>query len=362
MTSFHLPTSADPRDEGIDMKRLASITAALAVVFAASIMTAGVAAAAVSCTATGFVRDSIDLTAVQIGGDVTNTTLDAADTGTDPHCNIGVYYGPGTTGVVSGSTIKNANYFGVVNNGGNVTVTNSTVTQIGETPQNGAQHGNAIFFAGDSPNSTGAVKASTVTDYQKGGIVLTGASSSATITGNTVVGAGPVDYIASNGIQVSRGAKAIIRANAVSNNQYTGAGNTSSSGILVFGGAAFGVPNTTGVKVTHNTVTNNDVGVWFFNAQDCSGVCTASTTATNNVAKFNTISNGAVTNTTGFSVAPDCGYQAGVADLGKKDAIVNNNISGLGYTPQSPDCSGTPPAFLRFVDVSTKAHGVPSNK
>jgi hypothetical protein len=338
------------------MKRVLLATAVVAALGAALLPTTAIAA---TCTATGFSRDSIDLTAAQIGGDVTGT-LDASG------CNIGVYYGPGTTGSVSGATIKNANYFGIVNDGGNVTVANSTVTQIGETPLNGTQHGNAIYFARDDPNSTGTVKNSTITHYQKGGIIVDGASSSATITGNTVVGEGPVDYIAQNGIQVARGAKATVTGNFVSNNAYTGAGNTSSTGILVFGGAAFGLPNTSGVNVSKNTLTNNDVGVWLFNAQACdpdTGVCTASTTATSNTVKFNNISNAHVTNTTGYTVLPDCGYQAGVADLGKKDGIVNNSISGFGYTKQSGgDCTGTPPAFLRFIDVSTKAHGVPSNK
>lgn len=84
-------------------------------------------------------------------------------------------------------------------------------------------------------------------------------------------------------------------------------------------------------------------------------------TTTNNSVKLNTISNNAVTNTTGFNAS--CGYQAGIADFGsKKDLIVNNSISGVGYTPVSGDCSGTLPAFLRFIDLTSKARGVPSNK
>lgn len=83
----------------------------------------------------------------------------------------------------------------------------------------------------------------------------------------------------------------------------------------------------------------------------------APSTATNNAAKQNTISNNLATNTTGFSKAPACGYQAGIADLGKKDLIVNNSVSGGGYTPVSGDCP-----FHRFIDITTKARGVPSNK
>jgi hypothetical protein len=76
---------------------------------------------------------------------------------------------------------------------------------------------------------------------------------------------------------------------------------------------------------------------------------------------MNAISNDAVTNTTGFN--PICGYQAGVADLGKKDLIASNKISGFGYTKTaSGDCTGPTPAFLRFIDVSSKARGVSNNK
>jgi hypothetical protein len=52
------------------------------------------------------------------------------------------------------------------------------------------------------------------------------------------------------------------------------------------------------------------------------------------------------------------------ADVGHKDLVVNNSISGLGYTPQTPDCDGSAavPAFLRRVDIDSSARGVPSNK
>ncbi len=60
---------------------------------------AGAAAASTTCTPTGFVRDGINLTAAQIGGNVSGP-LDATG------CNIGVYYAPGTSGSVSGADIK----------------------------------------------------------------------------------------------------------------------------------------------------------------------------------------------------------------------------------------------------------------
>lgn len=128
----------------------------------------------------------------------------------------------------------------------------------------------------------------------------------------------------------------------------------------VVGGPCFGIglPYTVGLSITRNTLTNNDVGVWLFNAD---AQCNTTTTRTNNSVKFNDIANGAVTNTTGFSAT--CGYQAGIADVGIKDLIVNNSISGLGYTPTAGgDCTGSMPAFLRFIDADPSARGVSSNK
>jgi hypothetical protein len=148
-----------------------------------------------------------------------------------------------------------------------------------------------------------------------------------------------------------------VTGNTVTGNAYTGTGLTSSAGILVVGGPCFSLPYTVGLDISKNTLTNNDVGVWLFNA-DAS--CAAPTAKTNNSVKFNTISNGTVTNTTGWSAS--CGYQAGISDVGHKDLIVNNKVSGSGYTPQSPDCSGTPPAYLRFIDLDSSTRGAPSNK
>jgi hypothetical protein len=350
------------------MKRSVGITAALAVALAASISTIGPASAA-TCTQTGFFRDGINMTAAQIGGNVTSAaSLDATG------CNIGVYYGPlydangvptGTSapaGNVTGATIFGANYFGVVVNGDigvvSVNVTNSSVSQIGESPLNGTQHGVAVYYRAFGGSAGGTISGDTVSGYQKGGITING-NVSATITNNTVTGQGPVSYIAQNGIQIGYGAMATVTGNTVTGNAYSGSNLASSAGILVVGGEFFGTgfANTVGLTITKNTLSGNDVGVWLFNA-DASG--NPPTTATNNAVKINKISNGAVTNTTGFSAT--CGYQAGIADNGKKDLIVNNTISGTGYTPIVGDCSGTPAAFVRSIDLSSKARGVPSNK
>jgi hypothetical protein len=315
-------------------------------------------ASAATCASTGFVRDGINMTAAQIGGNV-NGAVDAGG------CNIGVYYDNTTSGNVTNANISGANYFGVVVNGDvgavSVNVTGSTIHDIGETPLTGqgSQHGNAIYYRGFGGTASGTISGNTITNYQKNGITTNG-SVSATITNNTVTGQGPVAWIAQNGIQVGYGAKATVTRNTVSGNAYTGANEASSAGILVVGGECFGpgLAYTVGLDISKNTLTNNDIGVWLFNAVATS--CVATTTKTNNSVKFNTISNGAVTNTTGQDAT--CGYQAGVADVGHRDLIVNNSISGLGYTPVTGDCDGTPPAVVRFIDADSSARGVGSNK
>ena len=59
------------------------------------------------------------------------------------------------------------------------------------------------------------------------------------VTGNTVTGEGPVNYIAQNGIQMGYGAKGAVTSNIVTGNAYSGANQASSGGILVVGGPAF---------------------------------------------------------------------------------------------------------------------------
>jgi hypothetical protein len=287
------------------------------------------AARAAGCTPTGFFRDNINMTAALINPGSVTGEVNAAG------CNIGVYYGPGTSGTVSGANIHNANYFGVVNDGGAVNIQNSDIHDIGESPFNGTQHGVAIYFVLGS-NASGTISGNHIWHYQKGGIVVNGTGSSATIRDNVVTGLGPVGFIAQNGIQVGYGADASVMRNTVSGNSYIGT-STVSGGIVVVGGPYYGEAYTVGTQIVGNTVTNNDIGVFLTNlAADGS----APDVATNIKTVNNTISNDAVTNNYG-----GCGYQAGVSDVGNNDKIINNTISGVGYTP-GPSC-----AYLVPIDA-----------
>lgn len=291
--------------------------------------------AVAACTPTGFVRDSINLTAALINpAGLVSGDVDATG------CNIGIYYGPGANGHVNDASIHNANYYGVVNNGARVRVENSTIYDIGETPLNGDQHGVAIYLAYQS-NAQGDIVGNVIWNYQKGGIVVNGPSARSNVIANTVIGQGPVNYIAQNGIQFGYGSQGRIEGNIVVGNSYTGAGETASGGIILVGGAGYGGGNETGIAVRDNIAVGNDVGLWFSNLDENFNPVA---TPTNDAAIRNTVRNNAVNNTTGNG--PGAGYQAGIADQGDSDTIVGNSICGVGYTPV------TPPPYLFAIDVT----------
>jgi hypothetical protein len=306
------------------------VTAATAVLGIAS-----TASASTSCTATGFYRDGINMTAAMINpGNVKNAVVDATG------CNIGIYYGPGSSGSVMKSEIYGANYFGVVNDGGRVNVSSSSVHNIGEVPFNGSQHGVGVYFTYDS-GATGNINGNTVYAYQKGGIVVNGGSDSANVFNNTVTGLGRVNFIAGNGIQIAFGASGNIYGNTVSGNAYTGANNASSAGVLVFGGCGDPVSH---VSVHNNTLVNNDMGVYFANYNDA---CDApADTPTSGHVHNNTISNDAVSNISGNGGG--VGYQAGIVDVGNGDSIHNNSVSGVGYDP----AQSTPTVVVMSIDTT----------
>ena len=204
------------------------------------------------CTPTGFFRDGVNLTAAQIGGTVTGN-LDASG------CNIGVYYGPGTSGSVTNANIFGANYYGVVADGAGVNISGAQIHDIGEVPFNGAQHGVGVLYTTvhqdgttTATPATGTLGGSTISRYQKNGIVVSGTKAAVTVKNNTVTGAGPVNYIAQNGIEIASGATASVTGNTVSGHFYTPA-TVTACGLLFFQAG--------GVKQNSNTLTNNQTNL-----------------------------------------------------------------------------------------------------
>ena len=226
-----------------------------------------------TCTPTGFYRDGINLTAAQI-----NPTGTVSGTLNAKGCNIGVYYAPNTTGSVGAADISGANYYGVVVDRASVNVTGATIHSIGETQPNGSQHGVGVLYTtreltSDPSNTvfttagqaTGTLSGSTITTYQKGGVVITGFGAAVTMQNNTVTGFGPVDYIAQNGIQISFDATARLVGNTVSLNNYTPP-KVTACGLLLYKAGGVSGASKTGLSFikADNTIQNNETDICNF--------------------------------------------------------------------------------------------------
>ncbi|HKV55307.1 MAG TPA: hypothetical protein VJN94_11780 [Candidatus Binataceae bacterium] len=261
-------------------------------------------------------------------------------------CDLGVYFSPGKSGSVANATVFGAKLAGIVNNGADVSIEGNSVYQIGDNPLDGAQYGLAIYVDGLNSPASGNVTHNIVWNFQKNGITIKAANSD--VVGNTVIGEGPVSYIAQNGIEVGDDAETVVKHNYVFGMSYTGPDFTFATGVLIFGGPCFGTPIQAHTLITGNNLSGSDVGVASANL---AAGCTQSVSSdTKNKITFNFIRNNGIFNTTGGpltgagSVGP---YQAGVSDQGKKDQIFANSICGIGYTP----ATSTPP-YLFAVDDS----------
>jgi predicted extracellular nuclease len=117
------------------------------------------------------------------------------------------------------------------------TISGNNVIAINQG-ESGCQEGNAIEVRNAPFDTTGPDVSVTITDnvvndYQKTGILVNG-SVQATLTGNDVSGLGPVNYIAQNGVQISRGATATVDGNRIADNWYIGSADAVSCGLLAF--------------------------------------------------------------------------------------------------------------------------------
>jgi filamentous hemagglutinin family protein len=125
----------------------------------------------------------------------------------------------------------------------------------------GNQRGVGIFVGRALLATSGRadIENNVITGYQKGGIVIDGPGSQATVIGNLVTGEGPTSVIAQNGIQISRGASATVSGNTISGNNYTPASDEA-VGILIFTPGANLSQGS--ITIGPNNVSGNEVGVW----------------------------------------------------------------------------------------------------
>jgi nitrous oxidase accessory protein NosD len=130
---------------------------------------------------------------------------------------------------------------------------------------NGCQSGDAIVVQSlGGGTSKVRINDNSVHDYQKNGITGNESGTEVTITNNVVTGLGPTAGAAQNGIQIGFGAKGGVLRNTVADNVWSPCVSLTNcafnaTGILVF--------QSDDVRVEHNTVATNQVGI-FSNGQN----------------------------------------------------------------------------------------------
>jgi len=322
--------------------------------------------------------------------EVTGTIVATNDgTVTGIPCNIAVLFnnGQGQVGDKKSAqvNISLATHYGVLIDGSvnnvAVDVANTTVHDIGEPGYQttkgttcgvtGCQQGIGISYrafqlGGMTGTAGGTVSNVTVYNYEKGGIEANGQGVNTTVRDSTVTGTGPVASPAQNGIQIGFGASASVTGNGVSANSYHNPDDstTAATGVLVAGGPTYNntpqcpgsssaspCPYTTGTMVLKNTLTNNDVGAYLFNALD------------NNLDAPSDMTNNKVTNNTMSASCSLNVYVVGASVIGNNDKVVNNNMTGytgskdsntgLGCFPVDPSPTPGNPG------TSTKVHASP---
>lgn len=167
-----------------------------------------------------------------------------------------------------------------VENGGSATIDGNHITEIrdvdplGLTPGiSGCQNGIGIQVGrkyADGPTiGTALITHNLIDRYQKNGMTIDNVGSKATVLYNRVRGFGPVQSIAQNGIQVSRGAYANVRDNEVSDNILVGPLTpfASSSGILLYGAPPVDPSPAPGTTIEDNLVYRNDDNIPAFGTQ-----------------------------------------------------------------------------------------------
>jgi hypothetical protein len=147
-----------------------------------------------------------------------------------------------------------------VDNDGSALITDNHITEIRDLLSmgnlSGCQNGHGVNVGRqlDSTSGTATVVHNLIDKYQKGGVFVDNAGSSAEVAYNEVVGT-PSSTIAQNGIAVGRGAHGNVHHNKVSQNVYTPSG-TEATGMLYFRDPI--------VRADHNDVYLNEDGIGIF--------------------------------------------------------------------------------------------------
>lgn len=154
--------------------------------------------------------------------------------------------GPGGCGTINaGIFIRDDAYANIHDN---------RILDIRDNPFSGCQNGVAIQVGRASLGTSGSADISNneITGYQKNGVTVSNVGSVATLTDNTITGAGATTIIAQNGVQFSGGAAGDANGNIISNHSYS-PGSWTSTGMLLFDAD---------VNSNGNIMKENQVGIY----------------------------------------------------------------------------------------------------
>ena len=177
----------------------------------------------------------------------------------------------------------------------------SVLNEVLGTGLTGCQGGLGIFVqSGGGGTSTVSITNNNVENYQKNGITANEAGTTATITGNTVIGQGPTSGAAENSIQIGFGATGTISGNTVGSDVWSpdvfGDTGDAAAGLLVYASShvtissnnvnntQFGIAlagDPTSGSADYNTVTKNTVSATHF--YDGIDLCGNNNNATSNI-------------------------------------------------------------------------------
>jgi len=220
----------------------------------------GMAANATSLSSGNPIAAQILVEAPATAVKITNLALDGSNNGIN-NCTpvlMGILY-QNASGTVQHTSVKNQ------------------VLASSPVDMRGCQSGMGIFVqSGGSGTSNVTISSNYVQNYQKNGITADENGTTATITGNTVIGQGPTTGAAENSIQIGFGAAGAIQNNVTGNDVWApdvfGDTADAAAGILVYGSQS--------IAVTGNTVNNTQFGIGI--ATDPSSPSADSNTVTGN--------------------------------------------------------------------------------
>ena len=237
-----------------------------------------------------------------------------------------------------------------VDSGGSANILGNHITQIRDTSLNcqsmGLKGGEAVRVGRMTEAAVGSAQVigNVIDNYERNGVTVDNAGSSAGITHNRIFGVKGSSE-SQNGIQVSRGATATVRHNFVSLNVFGGPQVVASTGILLF------FPGTTpsAPLTDHNTVASNDQGLYMW------GSGSGTTTSHNRVRASGfegVVLNGATSSEVGYNKS-DYNGTSGIKAFNNSNSnsvhnnkATNNGANGILLGEGCPNPLGGPPDCL----------------